>query len=192
MVRERPARESSDTLLTRRSYAKLVAAAVTSIVISGAAGVGSARRRFDTVNVVEAGADPTGDVPVDDVLRRHAADDTLLLFPDGEYLLTEFDARDLANFGMRGIGDATLVAPPGTRGDWMRITGGRDVLLRDISLDASAPDGDVRVLFRPDDGLDVRNVRLTGWHAPADDGSVVLDARTAGTTTVDGLEAVGL
>ncbi|WP_241768302.1 hypothetical protein [Haloferax sp. ATB1] len=41
-------------------------------------------RFSNVVNVVDAGADPKGVEPIDDVLSRHVADDTLLVFPEGD------------------------------------------------------------------------------------------------------------
>jgi hypothetical protein len=69
--------------------------------------------RFETViDMSEAGADTTGTEPIGPLLREHADDDTLLMFPPGEYLMTEqFRFSGYKNFGLVG-NDATIV--PGT------------------------------------------------------------------------------
>jgi len=65
-----------------------------------------------TVNIVDAGADPTGHKPIDEVLRSHAADDTLIEFPPGRYRVEAEFISDVSRFGMRGE-DATIVPADG-------------------------------------------------------------------------------
>jgi len=69
--------------------------------------------RFETViDMAEAGADTSGNTPIGPLLNEYAADDTLLMFPPGEYLMTEqFRFTGYENFGLVG-NDATIV--PGT------------------------------------------------------------------------------
>ncbi|MFC6733654.1 hypothetical protein [Haladaptatus sp. DYSN1] len=56
------------------------------------------------VNMVAAGADPSGEEPIDAVLDREAGDDTVLLFPPGTYKLgDEFALSGTENFSMVGI-----------------------------------------------------------------------------------------
>ncbi|QLG60383.1 hypothetical protein [Halorarum salinum] len=69
--------------------------------------------RFDTVlDMSEAGADTNANECICPLLKEYAADDTLLMFPPGEYLMTEqFRFTGYENFGVVG-NDATIV--PGT------------------------------------------------------------------------------
>lgn len=178
MARERTAADRvGRSLMDRRSYLKLAGAAIASVVAAGAAGTASAEKRHDTVvDMVEAGADPTGTTPIDAVLERVAGDDTLLVFPDGDYLLTAFRRDGLSNFGATAAA-ASLVAPAGTRGDWIRLRGGRDHALSGLTFDLSGAD-DARVELRPDDGLSLRRNAVTGWHAPTPHaGSLVVGLR---------------
>ncbi|MFB6165578.1 MAG: right-handed parallel beta-helix repeat-containing protein [Haloarculaceae archaeon] len=69
--------------------------------------------RFGTViDASDVGADATGGESINPLLEEHVADDTLLMFPPGEYLMTEqFRFTDYRNVGIVG-NDATIV--PGT------------------------------------------------------------------------------
>ena len=73
----------------------------------------SAMTRFErAVDLVEAGADPTGRRSVVESLEAHARDDTLLLLPPGEYLLDrEFALEGFERIGLLGY-DAVVTAPP--------------------------------------------------------------------------------
>lgn len=178
MARDRTAGDRDGrSLMDRRSYLKLAGAAVASVVAAGAAGTASAEKRHDTVvDMVEAGADPTGTTFIDPVLERVAGDDTRLVFPDGDYLLASFRRDDLSNFGVTADA-ASLVAPAGARGDWIRLRGGRDHAFSGLTFDLSRSD-DARVELRPDDGLSLRRTAVTGWHAPTPHaGSLVVGLR---------------
>ncbi|QLG29735.1 right-handed parallel beta-helix repeat-containing protein (plasmid) [Halorarum halophilum] len=69
--------------------------------------------RFDTVvDMSEAGADTSGNECICPLLHEYADDDTLLMFPPGEYLMTtQFRHTGYYNLGIVG-NDATIV--PGT------------------------------------------------------------------------------
>lgn len=78
----------------RREYLKLAGTAAISVAgVSAAAGGATAAEtggvEFEqTVNMVEdAGCDPTGGTPCNQEIMEYAADDTLLEFPEGTYLL---------------------------------------------------------------------------------------------------------
>jgi hypothetical protein len=67
------------------------------------------------VDVVEAGADPTGDSPINAILADEADDDTLLEFPAGTYRLEPGRLSGYSHLGLLGIGESrpTFVPPPG-------------------------------------------------------------------------------
>lgn len=61
--------------------------------------------KFGTVvDAVAAGADPTGELPVNDVLERYAADDTLISFTDGTYRLEPIDLSGYRQLGLAAAG----------------------------------------------------------------------------------------
>ncbi|WP_135825984.1 hypothetical protein [Halorussus ruber] len=77
------------------------------------------RSRYETVvNVADAGADTSGEEPIDAVLNERVGDDTLLYFPPGRYKLGEWEATGYSNLGVVGD-DAALIPPEGKRDYWL-------------------------------------------------------------------------
>ena len=68
------------------------------------------------VDAVAAGADPTGEEPIGDFLAEHAADDTLLSFPAGDYLLPQIELTDYDHLGIAAAREKrpTFYAPAGS------------------------------------------------------------------------------
>jgi hypothetical protein len=63
--------------------------------------------QFDTVlNAVDdLGMDPTGNTAVDGIIENNIADNTLIEFPPGEYLWTDFiGSPSPTDWGFRGLG----------------------------------------------------------------------------------------
>ncbi|XVH33327.1 right-handed parallel beta-helix repeat-containing protein (plasmid) [Haloferacaceae archaeon DSL9] len=61
------------------------------------------------VNLVDEGADNTGQEPIDDLLAQFRTDDTLIVFPPGRYLMNQqFRYTGFENFGLVGE-NATIV-----------------------------------------------------------------------------------
>ena len=170
---------------TRRRY--LVGAAA--VGVAGAAGAYSAPARAETfadeidayserfgtiVDVTEAGADDTGGTSITKVVNKQTADDTLLVFPPGEYFIDDqVRFTGYTNFGMVG-NDATLV--PADVHDYdgpkyrmfrfgVQYRPGRDLLFEGFTIDQTADDTGVRVLEAfVEDGLEVRDVTVLGQH----------------------------
>ncbi len=72
---------------------------------------------FGTViDAVQAGADPEGNEPISGILDQYAADDTLLSFPAGTYLLPPMELTGYDHFGIAAAQDErpTFVAPAGS------------------------------------------------------------------------------
>ncbi len=71
--------------------------------------------QFDSiVNVVDAGADPEGEEPVNDVLTDAIADDTLVYFPAGRYALDYMEIENVSGFGLVSIPhERTVIVPNG-------------------------------------------------------------------------------
>nr|WP_250142363.1 hypothetical protein [Halosolutus amylolyticus] len=131
--------------------------------------------QYETVvDVVEAGADPTGTESITSVLREHVGDDTLLEFPAGEYYMDEqLRLTGFENVGFVGE-NATLV--PATYhefdGPQYRLfrlgtsdNPGRDLRFENFDVDQTADDTGIRVVSAEvKDGLTVRNVTVRGIH----------------------------
>ncbi|WP_267642353.1 right-handed parallel beta-helix repeat-containing protein [Haloarchaeobius amylolyticus] len=116
------------------------------------------------VDIVDAGADPTGEEPIDGVLAEVADDDTLVEFPDGRYKINRVDLYDTSNLGLRGVGDdVTLVADEDHAEDfWIAGASTRDLLFENFTLDHTGDGVDPSVEFGSHDGLVVRNIVKKG------------------------------
>lgn len=94
--------------------------------------------RFETVvNVADAGADLSGEDPVNPVLDDHLGDDTLLYFPPGRYRLAPWEVVGYRNLGIVGD-DASLVPPAGERDYWLMFGNLRDLSFAGFTLDCRA------------------------------------------------------
>lgn len=75
-------------------------------VVRGATIESLRERGWDIVDVVEAGVDNTGETPVEDEIADLLEEDTVLVFPDGEYLfqgsVTDLDIDHVAFMGEPG------------------------------------------------------------------------------------------
>ncbi|ADJ14925.1 right-handed parallel beta-helix repeat-containing protein [Halalkalicoccus jeotgali] len=127
------------------------------------------------VDIAEAGADPTGAEPIDDVFEEHADDDTLLRFPEGRYRANDLSLYALSNFAMVGEGDVTLV--PGEEYDealWLGGAETRDLRIENFTIDATREGVAPEVVVSAYDGLVVRDLRKEGFH----DGDTSMGFRT--------------
>lgn len=86
------------------------------------------------VNVSKAGADASGEEPVNPVLDDHLADDTLLYFPPGRYRLDDWRVVGYRNVGVVGD-DATFVPPSGHQSYWLQWGELRDFTFAGVTLD---------------------------------------------------------
>ncbi len=156
----------TDGGFTRRSYLTGLGGAAATPLLARAGRAAAAGHDHDrVVDVVEAGADDTGDEPIDDVVSDLERDGTLLEFPDGRYRVDHLNFFDRENFGLRATGDATLV--PGDVGDaavWIGGASTRDFLFEGFTLDHTAEGTAPTVCFYGTDGLEVRDVRKRGYH----------------------------
>ncbi len=124
--------------------------------------------RFDeVVNVAAAGAAADASEPIDPVLDRVVADDTLVYFPPGSYAVRSFTARDVANAGLVSDGaDATRIVPASPATDighlFLQFLGVRSFLLSGFTLDFREPGrgGVTRVVSGG--AFDVRDCRIAG------------------------------
>ena len=125
------------------------------------------REQYGTVvDLVEAGADPEGGEPINPILSEHAGDDTLLVLPEGEYLMDGmWELWGFEHFGILGEG-ATIRPPDGYSGYLFAIGASgraRDFLFRGITFDITAPETGIRPLHATiQDGLHVADVTVKG------------------------------
>ena len=114
--------------------------------------------RDDVVDVVSAGADPTGDTSVNQVIENEFADGVTLLFPPGEYYL---DPIGLAGSNWSLVGrDATLIVPAYVDRNWLAMDGDGwtvEGFTVDLSADGAAP-----VNFLRGTDWTVRDVEFVG------------------------------
>ncbi|RDZ42582.1 hypothetical protein C5B91_16005 [Haloferax sp. Atlit-10N] len=166
-------------------------------------------RFSNVVNVVDAGADPKGVEPIDDVLSRHVADDTLLVFPEGRYLMH----RQLRKTGFENLGfygpNATLThgridaidSNVVTEGEFtgaarffrlgVIYAPGKDLLFEGFTFDFTAPQTGIRAVEAyVTDGLEVRDITIAGEHDTGTLGPALFSVTTAnGTGTVERFSA---
>jgi len=123
--------------------------------------------RFDTVvDVTAAGADPSGEESITPVLEDASSEDTLLHFPEGEYLMAEgWERPKIENFGLVGTG--AVIRPPDGFDGYLFGLGkagqATDLLVHGLQFDVSAERTGARVLdARVDDGLQVTDVAVSG------------------------------
>lgn len=118
------------------------------------------------VDVVEAGADPSGETSVTPVIEQEADDDTLLSFPPGTYRVDPFalSAYDSLGVAAATAERPTFVATPGVclSAPYLRFEEVSNFLLDGIDLDFTDPGagGGVRVVA--DGDATVANVDLAG------------------------------
>jgi hypothetical protein len=137
----------------------------------------------NVVDVVEAGADPTGGQTIHEVLYDVVADDTLVVFPEGRYRMDhQFRHTGFENVGFFGP-DATIFhgridALSGSSVSAGEFTGparffrlgviynpGRDLLFEGFTFDFNAPQTGLRAIEAyVAGGLEVRDVTIAGRH----------------------------
>jgi hypothetical protein len=154
------------------------------------------------VDVVDAGADPTGEESITSVLDANAGDDTLFVFPPGRYRMNEeFRHTGFENFGMIG-NDATIVP-----GDYYEFeepnrrlfrlgvyhTPGKDLHVEGLTIDQTAPDTGIRAIeAQISDGLTVKDFVINGVHDSGTWGPALFDVMDSdGSGTVEGFRAPG-
>lgn len=147
------------------------------VAVSGtpSAGRGPDDEYRTVVDVVDAGADPSGETSITSVLEGLRGDDTLLEFPEGRYYVDrELRLTGFENVGLRGHGDATLVPANywNFRGGSHRMfrlgtreAPGRDLRIENFRVDVRAPNTRARPFeVTVSDGLVVRDIEVLGRH----------------------------
>lgn len=165
-------------LSTRRKVISGAAAVLGTVGLTQAAGAEGHEKYQDeygnVVDIVEAGADNTGESSITSTLEDVRSDDTLVYFPPGEYYMDrEFRFTNFENFGVVGH-DATLIPADyhtyGTTNTRLFRLGTSDrpgghVRFENFDVDQTAPDTGIRVIDTyARDRLDVRDIRIYGEH----------------------------
>lgn len=146
------------------------------------------------VDAVDAGADPTGEDPINDFLAEHAASDTLLAFETGTYRLAPGVFSGLSTFGIVGIGDERpTIQPTSTRchpGDaHLSFEAVENLLVEDVDFDFQQDGTGGSLHLFVDGDAAVRNVELTG-DCPEQIAALRIDVREAdGEAIVENLVA---
>lgn len=145
-------------------------------VLTAASGSASAFHEGyeNVVNVVDAGADPTGSESITPVLERLRADNTAFEFPEGEYYMDEqFRFTDYDNIGFFGH-DATII--PANYYDFdgpqfrlfrlgTYLNPGKRLRFEGFDIDQTAPETGIRVIgTNVTDRFEVRDITIHGQH----------------------------
>lgn len=129
---------------------------------------GALRERYETViDLVERGADPEGGASILPLLEEHGGDDTLLVFPEGRYLMDgSWFVDEFSNLGIYGE-NATIVPPEGYQEPALFVLGGfagaTDLYVDGLHFDFTHPTtAPPPIVAKVADGLLVRDVSVAG------------------------------
>ncbi|WP_227379248.1 hypothetical protein [Haladaptatus halobius] len=167
-------------MISRRTYLKLTGAIATSSAAVGTASAehsGYEDQYNEVIDVTEVGADNSGNESITPVLEEHAADDTLLYFPEGRYYMdSQFRHTGFTNFGMVGH-DAELVPASynnfddGGDGNYrlfrlgVEDDPGTDLRVEGFTVDQTKEKTGTRVVeAEVTDGLLIRDIDIVGYH----------------------------
>jgi len=121
----------------------------------------------DVINVVDAGADPTGEEPIDQMLGDHLGGGTLLVFPQGRYKISKLRLSDLENTGMVAASGTEPVLVPGEPASvqgprWIWLSEVNGFLFDGLDFDFRDPDSSGRLMITGLGDFAVRNIRVRG------------------------------
>jgi len=122
--------------------------------------------RFEAVvDVAEAGGDDTGEEPVNELIRGYLDDDTVFVFPEGTYRISDLlVVQGYSNVGFVGP-DATLRPTDGQKGYWLIFDDVSDVLFEGFTVSNEAEETGVRVRLLVSGGKNVvKDVEVKGFH----------------------------
>lgn len=141
---------------------------------------------WNWIDVTNHGVDNTGNKNVVPAINDIIADDTLLIFPSGEYFVPADEMISTAgnaskNFGMLGIGDATFVhASDSIEKTWLRCRGPNgstspvdNLFLKNFNVDYSAPNTGRTIQFTTSGGSLVEDITVEGAHTSKIGGGAV-------------------
>lgn len=138
----------------------------------------------NVVDIVEAGADNTGSQSILSTLRNVGNDDTLVKFPEGEYLIDgQFRIANYTKFGMVGENATITVAP--TDGYTFKLGTHRyptgDLHVEGFTVDISGPNTGGRVFeLQAADSLYAGDITVEGTHDTPSKGPMLAGIQTSG------------
>ena len=171
--------------LTRRRFSTLLAG--TAAAVAGCSSLGRPYERVVDM-VADAGCDPSGTEPCQDAIRRVAADDTLLRFPTGTFLISEPTViDDVDRLGIVGTGRTRLRAAEGFGGKLLNLQVG-ELSFQDVDIDLEAPNTTAGLRIVADRGFRLENVEFHGRGTHTDPETV--SALSPSVTSPDGVGIV--
>jgi hypothetical protein len=149
--------------ISRRTYLSAVGVASASTAFVGVAGA-SDDQYSEVVDIVEAGADNTGSEPIDAVFDDVKGDDTLVKFPEGEYVANELIVYGLSNFAM--VGDGATLIPGDDYNDevWLGGSEPSNLRIENFTIDNTADGVTPQVDISYYGDLRFRNIDKVGYH----------------------------
>jgi len=121
----------------------------------------------EVINVVDAGADPTGETEITELLDENLGGGTLLLFPSGTYRLSSARFENRENTGMIAAADADVKLVPAEPSDvqgprWLWFSGVRGFLFDGLNIDFRGERQSGRVMVTGPGDFVFRNCRVLG------------------------------
>ena len=176
------------TGLDRRDFLRLGGAAVATTALASSSASASTTRYditfSDVVDVTDYGADPTGTERSDRAIEDAIGEDTLLVFPPGDYLIADTLVwSGLDCYGFYGDGDVRFVPPSGSN-ELILNARGDEILFEGIDIDHREQDTVSGLLLKADTRLAVEDVTYLGRGTHPDDS--VTYALKAEVTQPDG------
>lgn len=144
--------------------------------------VGTAAADDGRVNIVDEGADPTGQKSINPILESIRCDDgTTIYFPDGTYLMDDmFRHTNFKRFELRGE-NATIVPASDYDGRWLFKLGtytqpGEDLVVEGFTFDFTEDNTGLRVVqAQVKDDLLAQNLTVSGQHDSGKYGPFLFD-----------------
>ena len=131
----------------------------------------SVTERFDRIiDLAAAGADTTGEVPVDDVLDPYIDDNTLVLLPDGRYSVRQISFYKVQNWGLVGVGDDVTLVPSDDyiQNVWQGGHKAKDLWFENLTYDITDPDHSPSVVVKTYGDLVFRDITVDGFYNDPD------------------------
>ena len=127
----------------------------------------SVTERFDrVVDLAAAGADTTGEVPIDDVLDPYIDDNTLVLLPDGRYKVKQVGFYKVQNWGLVGVGDDVTLVPSDdyVQDVWHGGYKSSHIWFENFTIDITDDAHSPSIALVSYDGVVYRDVTVDGFH----------------------------
>lgn len=166
-------KEANSGGINRRKYLAFGASALGAMTLVPKAQAAETRHGVSFDNsydvVADLGFDNSGNSPVDDKIKQHAEDGTLLKFPPGQYLITSQVAIwGIDNFGVVGTGDSRgdveFVYPSGYTGRTFAVRKGSNWVFENFTVQQTDDEETGSLLvFQANDNLNVYNVETAGF-----------------------------